>query len=79
MGIVYVAAGVIAWHNIKQGMYAAAVIFVLNLIVLISIAFLYQEGSAIAVDSVRAMSLRTVVWLALFVGFWWLDTKQRSE
>lgn len=72
MGIVYVAAGIITWRNIKQGMYVAAAISVLNLIVLIAIFFLYRAGNSIAVDSLRAMSLRTVVWFALFAGFWWL-------
>ena len=72
MGIVYVAAGIIAWRNIKQGMYVAAAIFALNLIVLTAIFFLYREGSSIAIDSLRAMTLRTVVWFALFSGFWWL-------
>jgi hypothetical protein len=70
MGIVYIAAGIIAWRNIKQGMYVAATIFVLNLFVLIAIFILYTEGNSIAVDSLRAMSLRTVVWFALFAGFW---------
>jgi hypothetical protein len=70
MGIVYVAAGIIAWRNIKQGMYVAAAIFILNLIMLIAIFILYREGNSIAVDSLRAMSLRTVVWFALFAGFW---------
>lgn len=72
MGIVYVAAGIIAWRNIKQGMYVSAAIFVLNLIVLITIFFLYTEGHSVAVDSLRAMSLRTGVWFTLFAGFWWL-------
>ena len=72
MGVVYVVAGIIAWSNIKQGMYWAATIFVLNLIVLTAIFYLYTEGNSIAVDSLRAMSLRTVVWFALFAGFWWL-------
>ena len=72
MGIVYVAAGIFAWRNIKQGMYVSATIFALNFIVLTAIFFLYSEGSSIAVDSLRAMTLRTVVWLALFTGFWWL-------
>lgn len=72
MGIVYVAAGIIAWRNINQGMNVAATIFVLNFIVLTVIFFLYKEGSAIAVDSLRAMTLRTVVWLTLSTGFWML-------
>ena len=72
MGIVYVAAGIIAWRNIKQGMYVAATIFLLNLIVLTAIFFLYTDGIPVAVESLRAMALRTVVWFALFAGFWWL-------
>lgn len=79
MGIVYVAAGIIAWRNIKQGMYVAAAIFVLNLIVLTAIFFLYKEGNSIAVDSLRAMSLRTVVWFALFAGFWWLCRSNKFD
>lgn len=72
MGIVYIAAGMIAWRNIKQAMYIAAAVFVLNLIVLAAIFFLKEEGHSIAVMSIRAMTLRTVVWLALFAGFGWL-------
>jgi hypothetical protein len=79
MGVVYVAAGIIAWCNIRQGMYVAAAIFVLNLIVLTTIFFLYTEGNAIAVDSLRAMSLRTAVWLALFAGFWWLCRRNKFD
>lgn len=72
MGGVYVMAGIIAWRNIKPGTFMAATIFVLNLVVLAVIYFLYSKGTAIAVDSIRAMSLRTVVWLALFAGLGWL-------
>ena len=79
MGIVYVAAGIIAWRNIKQGMTVAAAIFVLNLIVLTAIFYLYTQGNSVAVDSLRAMSLRTAVWLALFSGFWWLCRSNRID
>ena len=77
MGIVYVTAGIIAWRNIKQGMYVAAAVFVLNLIVLTAIFILYTKGNLIAVDSLRAMSLRTVVWFAMFAGFWWLSRSNK--
>lgn len=77
MGVVYVVAGMIAWRNSKQGMYWAAIIFVLNLIVLTTIFFLYTVGNSIAVDSIRAMSLRTAVWFALFAGFWWLSRSSK--
>lgn len=72
MGIVYVVAGITAWRNIKQGMQMAAVIFLLNIVVLTIIFLMYKQGVAIAVDSLRAMSLRTFVWFVLFAGFWWI-------
>ncbi|MDY0376777.1 MAG: hypothetical protein RBQ72_13750 [Desulfobacterium sp.] len=78
MGIMYVSAGIIALRNVKQGMYAAAVIFILNLLVLSAIYYLYTGGSPIAIDSLRAMTLRTVVWLVLFVGFGWLSHRNAS-
>ncbi|MBT4159994.1 MAG: hypothetical protein HOE54_01720, partial [Gammaproteobacteria bacterium] len=63
MGLAYAAAGVIAWRSFDRGKYAAATIFVLNFFVLGAIGYLYATGSAVAIDSLRAMILRTVVWL----------------
>ena len=77
MGIVYVLAGVLAWRNANQGKHAAAVIFILNAIVLGSIWYLYVSGSAIAIESLRAMSLRTVVWLLLFIGLAWISRREK--
>ncbi len=78
MGIAYVAAGVIAWRSAQRGRYAAAAIFVLNLLVLAAIAYLYAAGRPIAVESVRAMVLRTVVWLLLFVGLAWMSRRKSA-
>ena len=50
----------------------AGAIFALNLVVLAATATLYSSGDSVAIESVRAMTLRTVVWLALFAGFAWL-------
>lgn len=79
MGVMYVAAGVVAWRNIKHGMYAAVTLFILNSIVLAAIIFLYTEGRLVAVDSLRAMSLRAAVWFVLFAGFWWLWCKDERN
>lgn len=72
MGFAYVAAGGIAWRNVVRGEVAAAAIFALNLIVLGTVGYLYVAGTAVAIESVRAMTLRTVVWLVLFLGFAWV-------
>ena len=75
MGIAYVAAGAITWRNLERGKYAAATIFFLNLLVLGTIGYLYSVGSSVAIESLRAMTLRTVVWLALFHGLAWLGRR----
>ena len=73
MGMAYVAAGVIAWRSVDRGKYAAATIFVLNLLVLGAIGYLYATGNAVAIDSIRAMTLRTVVWLVQFLALAWMS------
>lgn len=67
MGVIYVAAALVIWRSIDHGKHVAAVIFGLNLLVLGGIAYLAATGSAIAVDSLRAMLLRTFVWCMLFL------------
>ncbi len=69
MGFAYIGAGVLAWRSLAWGTRAALAIFVLNLVVLAAIAWLHWSDGPVAVESVRAMTLRTAVWLALFVGF----------
>ena len=71
MGAVYVAVGVIAWRNLRLGVYGAAAICVLNLAALAAISYLYTPNGAIASTSVQAMTLRTVIWLALFLILAW--------
>lgn len=70
MGVAYVLAGVLIWRSIPLGTWAAGLIFGLNLIVLVGILVVYRSGGAVAVDSLRAMTFRTVVWLVLFLVAW---------
>lgn len=77
MGVVYIAAGIITWVNLKRGKYAAAAIFALNILVLGVIGYLYTEISNIAGESVRAMTFRTVVWLVLFLGLTWVYRRKK--
>ena len=72
MGVAYLAAGIAIWRSVNAGRYAAGVIFLLNLLVLVGIVVIYGSGGGVAVDSLRAMTLRTVVWLALFIAASWL-------
>ncbi len=72
MGVVYIAAGITMWVNLKRGKYAAAAIFAFNIFVLGMIGYLYTEESSIAVESIRAMTFRTIVWFVLFLGLTWV-------
>lgn len=78
MGFAYIAAGVMAWRSLVRGRQAAAAIFVLNLLVLAAIGTLYATGGAVAIESVHAMTLRSVVWLVLFVGLAWLARRSTA-
>ena len=75
MGFAYVAAGVIAWRSIDRGKFAAAAIFIANLLALGTVGYLYAAGNAVAKESVGAMTFRTVVWLVLFAGLAWLSRR----
>jgi len=78
MGSVYLAVAVIGWRNPANGRNGAALIFILNIAVLVAIFLLRSSSGDIAVVSLRAMILRSVVWLMLLAGFWWLARKVRD-
>lgn len=66
MGFVYIFAGVAIWRDVPLGRRSAGVIFVLNFVVLLWITWLYMNSGTVAGASLRAMTLRTVVWLIVF-------------
>jgi hypothetical protein len=73
MGVAYVVAALVVWRDVERGKQAAAAIFGLNCLVLGAIGYLYATGSAVAIESLRAMIFRTVVWLVLFLGLAWVS------
>jgi hypothetical protein len=75
MGVAYVAAGVAMWRCLRCGVHAAAIVFALNLLVLVAIFAVYSSGGAVAVESLGAMSFRTAVWLALLWILRWAGRK----
>lgn len=72
MGLAYVAAGVAIWRNARIARTAAGAIFLANLLVLIGILGIHRQGGAVAVDSLGAMTLRTGIWLVLWLAAMWL-------
>jgi len=77
MGLLYLAAGVIIWRDLERGRLAAGGIFALNVLVLAAIILVYRSGGSVAVDSIQAMTVRTVVWLGLFLAASWMATSQK--
>ena len=78
MGMAYLAAGITLWRSLTLGKYAAGAIFLLNILVLLGIILVYRNGGAVAVDSLRAMTLRTVMWLVLFLVASWLGRSRTA-
>ena len=78
MGVAYLAAGITLWRSFILGKYAAGVIFLLNILVLLGIILVYRSGGAVAVDSLGAMTFRTVVWLVLFLVVSWLGRSRTA-
>jgi hypothetical protein len=72
MGAAYLATAFVAWRHPGRAKQAAGAIFALNLLVLGGVGYLYLAGGAVAIHSLRAMTLRTVVWLLLFLGWAWV-------
>lgn len=68
MGVFYVIVGVAFWRDTVVSVRAAGTILALNLTALVFIGALSMTAGGVAVESLRAMSFRTVVWLALAVG-----------
>lgn len=79
MGAGYIAAGVIIWRGHAAGRYLAAAIFLVNMLVLGGVGYLYTAGGEVAIDSVRAMILRTVVWLVLLLGVVWTSRQPHAQ
>lgn len=68
MGAAYVVAGAAIGLDLTWGKWASGVIFLLNLLVLGGILVVYGSGGAVAVESLGAMTFRTLVWLVIFLA-----------
>jgi hypothetical protein len=68
MGVGYIAAAMAAWMRREAGRAAAGWIAAVNAAMLAWIVYLFKTTTdVVANDSVRAMTLRTAVWLALWL------------
>lgn len=62
--------GVLIWFNHKKALLLTSIVTVLHLIVLIVVTMIFISDGPVAMHSVEAMSIRSIVWLAITLVVW---------
>lgn len=79
MGVAYATVGVLIWRDLSRGRFAAGVILALNLAMLGFVGHLFRTSDRVAVESVRAMTFRSAVWLVIFGVLVWIGRWQERS
>jgi len=69
MAFAYIATGLLGWRHATYGRRGAGLICLANLAMLAVVLGFFANTSQVAPHSVFAMSMRTLVWLGLWLGF----------
>lgn len=77
MGIVGLFVGVMIWVNHRKALTFTIIIMSAHLIVLLIVSVIYFSNGTVALHSVEAMSIRSVVWLAILWVVWKTDKTNR--
>lgn len=72
MGFVYTGAGILIWRQHPKVLQMSKIVFALNTLVLVLITLLYWMNFDVAFDSLKAMTLRTAVWLIIWWSLLWI-------
>lgn len=72
MGFAYTGTGILIWQQHPKATEASKIIFGFNMLVLAIITLLYWMHFEIASESLKAMTLRTVVWLLIWRSLAWI-------
>lgn len=70
MAIVGLFVGVLIWLNHKKALLLTSIVTVLHLIVLIVITLIIISDGPVAMHSVKAKSIRLIVWLSISLVVW---------
>src|SRR5690606_8406736 len=65
MGVLYLVAAVLILRDLGRGRLLAGGIAALNVVVLLTVVVRRATGGAVASETLAAMTLRAVVWLAI--------------
>ncbi len=74
MGVIGLVSGAGLWLNRRWALTLTTIIGAAHVIVLLVVGTMYLSGGAVALHSVRAMTVRSVIWLAIV----WIAWKTRS-
>jgi uncharacterized protein YacL len=77
MGIVGLFIGALIWVNHKKALTLTSIVTVLHLFVLVVVAIIFISDGPVAIHSVKAMTIRSAVWLAITLVMW--KTNQSIE
>lgn len=77
MGIVGLIVGVLIWVNHKKALMPTSIVTVLHLTVLIIAAVIFISDGPVSMHSVKAMTIRSAIWLAITLVTW--KTNKSSE
>lgn len=69
MAFAYIATGLLGWHHAGHARRGAGLISLANLAMLAVVLGFFANTSQVAAHSMLAMSMRTLVWLGLWLGF----------
>ncbi|MDP2207543.1 MAG: hypothetical protein Q8K98_02050 [Bacteroidota bacterium] len=78
MGVVGVIVGVMLWLNRERALKLAVIVTSMHLIVLALVSMMHLAGGAVALHSVKAMGLRSIVWLGI-VWLTWMSKKHSTN
>jgi hypothetical protein len=68
MGFAYTGAGILIWRQHPKALPMSQIIFGLNALILVLISLLYWMHFDVAFDSLKAMTLRTLIWAIIYIS-----------
>lgn len=77
MGIVGLFVGVMILVNHCKALLLTSIVIAAHLLVLLIVGVIYFSNGTVALHSVKAMSIRSVVWLAIVWVVWKTDKTNR--
>lgn len=70
MAIVGLFVGVLIWLNHKKALTLTSILTVLHFIVLIVVTVIFISDGAVAMHSVKAMGIQSIIWLTITLVAW---------